>query len=682
MNEIYIKVRFLKLCLFLTGTFVFSGVLHAQQKAIDSFLTILEKHPAEDSARVDIIIKLSSFYQSINLGKAGQYATQALQLAEKLQDNRAICAAMSQLGSIYSWQRSSSKALDIYFTQRELATKMKDEHWQQDAYLGIAYVYELENEWDKALSYTMKALPYAEKSDDPYVKAFAYTNLGSEYLGLGNTDKAEYYLKLTSQLFKDNDYTEQYANNEINVAKVFVARKQFDSAKFHFHQADSIFTALDEPYQVADVCQQIADMYVQARNYKLAGEYYKRTMQNYNKNDISEADYALAVMGLGVVAWSEKKYDSASRIFHEEFPKVKAANIIGQELNYLKYMAKVDSALGKYLEAYNHMQEYTMLNERFYNEEKAKAAQRMIIEFEVQKKDRENEQLKIQNHLQKQRLILVGVMGVILLIVGIFLASLYRQKTVALASLKELQHATEAKNKELAVINAIRDKLISMIAHDVRAPLTSLQNTLYLTREKIINKEEFAHLSQILDNDIRHLISMLDNTLLWAREQIHVLNVDKVKFNLYELSEDVLGLYNQSVKDKKLEVKNEIPPGLDVVSDKEIIHTVFRNMLSNAIKFTPPGRQISLHAYPMPHEVIVHIKDEGHGISYGILEKISRKEFISTRGTNNEKGTGLGLMFSYDLLAKLNESLTIKTEPGEGTTVIFSITPPDEAKTV
>ena len=72
---------------------------------------------------------------------------------------------------------------------------------------------------------------------------------------------------------------------------------------------------------------------------------------------------------------------------------------------------------------------------------------------------------------------------------------------------------------------------------------------------------------------------------------------------------------------------------------------------------------------------MVHIKDEGSGISYGILEKISRKEFISTRGTNNEKGTGLGLMFSYDLLAKLNESLTIKTEPDEGTTVIFSITP-------
>ncbi|MEP6845099.1 MAG: tetratricopeptide repeat-containing sensor histidine kinase [Panacibacter sp.] len=680
MNLINIKGEGLLLCLLVISC-AFYQRAWTQQRDIDSISSLLQKYPAEDSVKVDLIKKLSSFYQAVNLGKAEFYATSALELAEKIKDNRAACSAMSQLGSVYSWQRFSSKALDIYFKERELAVKIKDEYWLQDAYLGIGYVYELENEWDKALDYTMLALPFAEKSDDPFVKAFAYTNLGSEYLGLKNNDRAEYYLRLASKLFNDNDYTDQYANNEINLAKVFVAKRKYDSAKFHFSIADSIFSALDQPYQVADVCQQIGDMYVQIGNYKLAEKYYKRTIQNYNKNDIAEADYALAVMGLGVVALSEKKYETASRMFHDEFSKVKAAGIIDQQLNYLRYMAKVDSATGNYLEAYNHMQEYTTLNERFKNEEKAKAAQRMIIEFDVQKKDKENEQLKIQNGLQRQQVFIFGGMGIVLLFTGVFLASLYRQKTIALAALKEEQNITETKNNELAVINSIRDKLISMIAHDVRAPLTSLQNTLYLTREKIINPEEFSILSQILDNDIRHLISMLDNTLLWAREQIHVLNVDKVNFNLYEVSEDVIGLYNQSIIDKRLMIKNEISPELNVVSDREIIHTVLRNMLSNAIKFTPPGKQISLHAYPMPAEVLVHIKDEGSGISYGILEKISRKEFISTRGTNNEKGTGLGLMFSYDLLAKLNESLTIKTEPDEGTTVIFSITPPDESKT-
>lgn len=650
----------------------------AQQRSIDSLSNLLQNHPAEDSVRVDLMRKLSAFYQAENLGKAEQYAISAVQLAEKIDDPNATCASLSQLGSVYSWQRFSTKALSTYFKERELANKLKNEHWLQDANLGIAYVYELENDWNKALKYTLLAIPYAEKSQDPFTIAFAYTNLGSEYLGVGNIDKAQHYLTIASQLFNDNDYADQYANNEINLARVFVAKKEYDSAKIHFNHADSIFSELDEPYQVADVCQHMGDMYIQAGQYDLAEEYYKRTIENYNKNDIAEADYALAVMGLGTVAFSEKKYDVASKIFHEEFSKVKAANIVDEELNYLKYMASVDSAMGNYAEAYNHLQNFIALQEIFKNEEKARAAEHMLMEFDVQRKEKENEQLKLQNSLQRRQVIISGIMGIILLLVGIFLASMYRQKTIALTSLKEQQAATEAKNKELAIINTIRDKLISMIAHDVRAPLTSLQNTLYLTREKIINQEEYAYLSQLLDNDIRHLISMLDNTLLWAREQIHVLNVDKIKFNLHELSQDVLGLYNQSILDKKITINNEIPKDLEVISDKEIIHTVLRNIVSNAIKFTPLNKTITLQAQKKPDEVLMHISDEGGGIDLGILEKISKKEFVSTRGTNNEKGTGLGLMFSYDLLAKLNESLTIRTEPGLGTTVIFSITPPAE----
>lgn len=680
MTEFYLRKRLFKPFFLLSWFSIFCIAANAQQRAIDSLSRLLNYHTTEDSVRVDLFIKISSFYQGVNLGNAEIYATKAVQLAEKIKANSSIFAAMSQLGSVYSWQRQSAKALNTYFRELELAEKTKDELWQQDAYLGIAYVYELENEWDKALQYTLKALPFVEKLNDSFVRASAYTNLGSEYLGLGDTEQAEHYLKSAAQYYLNNDYYDQYANNEINLAKLFVVKKQYDSAKFHFEIADSIFSIFDEPYQVADVCQQMGDMYVKSGNYDLAKKYYTRAIEHYDKNDIAEADYALAMMGLGVVAMSEQKFGMASEILHREFSKVKAANIAEQELHYLRHMAKVDSALGKYKEAYEHMLEFAALNELAYNEEKTKAAQKLAIESEMQKKDKENEQLKMQNSLQRKLVILIGITGILLLLIGIFLASMYRQKTVALESLKDQQITTEAKNKELAVINAIRDKLISMIAHDVRAPLTSLQNTLYLTREKIINKEEFAQLSMLLDNDIKHLISMLDNTLVWAREQIHVLNLDRVNFNLYELAEDVLVLYKQSVKDKSLILKNEIPTDLEVVSDREIIHTVLRNMVSNAIKFTPPGKQIMLKAFHGKNEVLVHIQDEGAGIAYSILEKISKKEFISTRGTNNEKGTGLGLMFSYDLLEKLNESLTIKTEPNEGTTVIFSITSPVKPK--
>ncbi|HRI19314.1 MAG TPA: tetratricopeptide repeat protein [Panacibacter sp.] len=649
----------------------------AQQRDIDSTLSILHNHLKEDSVRVKALSHLSSLYQSSNLKNAEYYAAQALTIAQKINDDVSICVALSQLSSVYSWQRKTTAALNASFQQLEIAAKLNSGFWLQKAYLRIGYVYELENEWGKALSYTLKALPYAEQTGDPLVIGYVYDYIGSEYLGVGNIKSAEEYLRKACSLLMKNGNMDELGDSRINLAKVFDATGNFDSAKYYFDAAVSIFTDRDEPYQIADAYQQMGDMYQQRGMYKEAKECYKKTILNYNKNDVAEADYALAVLGLGTVAWAEKQYDTASKIFHEEFAKVRDAGITEPQLKYLKYMAMADSAAGNYKEAFNHMQYYALLFDSSYNEKKTQATQRMLIEFDVQRKEKENEQLKLQNVLEKQRTAIFAISGSVLFIAGIFLSLLYKQKTAALTAVKHLQHTTENKNNELAVINAVKNKLISMIAHDVRSPLTSLQNILYLTREKILDEEEFKRLSLMLDSDIRHIISMLDNTLLWAREQIHALTINKVSFDLSEMTEDVISLYNQAIQDKNIKVENLIPAQYNVFTDKNIIHTVMRNMLSNAIKFTPPGKRIFFQVEKNAGHAEVTIKDEGEGISKEILEKINKKEFISTRGTNNEKGTGLGLMFSFELLSKLGEKIAIKTVPGQGTAITFSIATQD-----
>jgi len=660
--------RSILLCLF---PLCFSA--YGQQKAIDSTFIILKKHMKEDSVRVNALIYLSYLYQTNNLKNSEYYAKEALQMSNKVNNDLLICAALYQLGSVYTWERKTTEALSTYFRQHEIALKINAGYWLQKAYIGIGYVYEMESEWGKALGYTLQALHYAEKSSNPSDKASVYNHLGAEYIGLKNDKLAEDFLRKAGILFKQVNNLDQLGDAEISLAKVFASRGSYDSAEYHFKYALSLFTQLDEPYQITDVYQQMGDMYIERGMYKKAKEYFTKTILTYDKNDVSEADYALAVLGLGMVAWGEKNYDAASKVFHEEFTKIKKAGITEPQLTYLTYMAKVDSALGNYKEALEHMQNYALLYDSVYNEGKTKATQRMLVEFDVQRKEKENEQLKLQNNLQQQQMTIFAVTGIALLIAGTFLALLYKQKNAALISVKEMQHATEVKKNELAVINTVKNKLISMIAHDVRSPLTSLQNTLYLTRQKILEEEEFGRLSRMLDHDIRHLITMLDNTLLWAREQIHSVKVNKAPFDLHLLAEDVKALYNHSIEDKNLKVHNLIQPSTEVVSDKEIIHAVLRNLLSNAIKFTKPGARIEIRSEQKNGSMLVTVKDHGAGISKDILDKIDKKEFISTRGTNNEKGTGLGLMFSFDLLSKLGETLDIKTEQGRGTAVTFSI---------
>jgi len=256
---------------------------------------------------------------------------------------------------------------------------------------------------------------------------------------------------------------------------------------------------------------------------------------------------------------------------------------------------------------------------------------------------------------------------------ALFLVVVYRQKNAAFKSIERLQEETAAKNKEMLLANSVKDKLISMIAHDVRSPLASVQNTLTLTREEVISLDEFAQLSQMLEMDIQHLTGMLDNTLMWAREQMIDLNINKVSFNVCDVVDDVTTLYQQTITSKGVLVYNNIQPHTMVFSDKDIISTVLRNIISNAIKFTPPGKAIYIEQKNIKSKVLISVKDEGVGISDEVLKKINDKEFISTRGTDNEKGTGLGLLFSRDLLLKLGEDFQISTVQGKGTAVTISI---------
>ena len=296
-----------------------------------------------------------------------------------------------------------------------------------------------------------------------------------------------------------------------------------------------------------------------------------------------------------------------------------------------------------------------------------------MTEYDLEQKEKENVLLKSQNELQKEKLALLIVSGIIIFIIGVLLYVLYQQKKSALAQVQKLQKFTQEKNSELGRLVAVKDKLISMIAHDIRAPLASLQNTISLTHDNILNKEEFDHLTHILLGETNHLRGMLDNMLLWARQQIVDIQVNKTNFNLDELLTNIFELYQSNILQKNLIIHNNIAAGTIIFSDQDIIHTVLRNIISNAVKFTPSGKNIFINYNQENKKTLLSVTDEGNGISKDVLAKIELNEFVSTRGTANEKGTGLGLLFSKDLLGKLGENFSIKTNTEKGTTVTISI---------
>lgn len=150
-------------CLLIVSLCVlFAQLAPAQQHSIDSLRKLLSSYNNTDSIRTALLINISAHFQTSNLKEAESYAKEGLHVAENTKDGNLICAALSQLGSVYCWQRKSASSLKIYFRQKELGSLLADKYWLQDAYLGISYVYESENDWNKAMQYTLKAIPYAE----------------------------------------------------------------------------------------------------------------------------------------------------------------------------------------------------------------------------------------------------------------------------------------------------------------------------------------------------------------------------------------------------------------------------------------------------------------------------------------------------------------------------------------
>jgi len=652
---------------------LFSSLCLSQTREVDSTLAVITNHKQDDTVKINALLYVSSIVQTLDLQKALDYAKQAKAIAEKINDRYSLAYALSHIASVQTWQGKTTEALKNYVQEVEIGKELNLNDVLQDAYDGISYVYETEKDWAPALQYSTRSLEIALKSNEPTDAAYSYHGLGSVYLGMGDLAQAEQQIKKAKRLFVIERDTDRIALCDIDLAKVYNTMGYYHVARPYLDSALQLFTAWGEQLQLAETYQQLGQLSIKLREYGEAGHFFANALNIYRTHPSAPVDSAYIWVGLGRVALGQKEYAAALAIFNKQITQFRQSNDKEKELECLQYIVTADSATGNFKEAFFFMQQFRNLYDSVYDEKKNKAAQRMLIEFGVERQNTENKILKSKYDEQQSKLVIILIAGAVLLLGAIFLVLLYRQKNAAFKAIEKLQEETAQRNREMLTSNNVKDKLISMIAHDVRSPLASVQNTLTLTRERILNTAEFEQLSQMLEMDIQHLMGMLDNTLLWAREQMIDIKVKKTSFNIYDLVENTIELYNQTTISKGVTIHNNIKPGTMVFSDIDIVSTVLRNILSNAVKFTPQGKNIYLQQAGINNRILISVKDEGVGITDDILKKINNKEFISTRGTDNEKGTGLGLLFSKELLLKLGEDFQISSVLGKGTAITISL---------
>lgn len=241
---------------------------------------------------------------------------------------------------------------------------------------------------------------------------------------------------------------------------------------------------------------------------------------------------------------------------------------------------------------------------------------------------------------------------------------------------QEVQLRTEEiqqKTMKLEEVNRVKDKLFSVVSHDIKGPIGSLQIALSLLKSGAITQEEFQGLASALETRFGQTTEFVENLLQWAALQLKGGSFAPAGFDLAKLASETIRLLEFECDQKGIEVKNDLRSPLNVYADKDMIRSVLRNLLMNAIKFTGKGGSVTLRAEQGDKYITILVSDTGVGIPAAHRGRLFTLESITTPGTKQEKGTGLGLLLCKEFVERNNGHIWFQTEEGKGTTFYFSL---------
>lgn len=287
---------------------------------------------------------------------------------------------------------------------------------------------------------------------------------------------------------------------------------------------------------------------------------------------------------------------------------------------------------------------------------------------------------------EKKQTIALTIIHLVVLVLGIFGLKYYERMSnkfllelkLKNVKLEENQIYQQKLNKDLKGINSTKDKFFSIIAHDLRGPFNSILgfSNLLLEDFQELPDDKKYEMVQIISESAGRSYNLLENLLMWSQAQTGRIKYNPEKFDIKDLIESLTILYKEQAKDKEIIFKNNIQESFVLISDMNIIKTVLRNLISNAIKYSHKGGSITLDCYTTNTngDIKIVVADKGVGISEEKLNKLFNVEgTISTEGTEEEKGTGLGLILCIDLVKIIGAKLEIESKVGQGSEFKFTI---------
>ncbi|HSD09269.1 tetratricopeptide repeat protein [Flavobacterium sp.] len=602
---------------------------------IDS-LKIELKKAKNDTIKINILneICFHNFYRNPSIGMG--YSEIALNISTKINWKKGMAVAYNHLGMCNWVTKNYEKSIKNFKKALFYYKELKDQKNTSDNYNHLGTVYGDIGNYKQALTYFNSAYQINTKINHIYQTANDLFGMAEIYNKMGDYEKAlAYYIKAKQKYSETTDvYGISIAN--FNIGKTYNFQKKYATALQFYDESLTGFIKIKSRYHIASTYLEIG-----RANYNFSFE-HKSEKSKYLK---------LAI----------KNLIESIRLFTEDgkFDKVNECYI---------ELSKSYEENGEFKMALECYKKYVNIDQTVLTYEKENRLSQIKTEkeFELRDKKIEIQKLHIKRDSRKvYTLVIITIATAILLSLILLLYALKRKTNRMLLE----------KNKEISTVNKQKDKFFSIIAHDLRGPFGGFLGLTELLAEDIdmLDKEEIQFTAVNMRSSAHNLSSLLDNLLEWSRMEQGLIAFKPKNHNLLQIVKECTAMLQDASNKKDLVIENSIDDSLEIYADRNISQSVFRNILSNAIKFTPKKGAIKIEAKEDANNTIISISDTGIGMNAEmVMNAFQLDTKINRKGTEDEPSSGLGLILCKEFIEKHGGKIWIESEENIGTTFHLS----------
>ena len=572
-------------------------------------------------------------------------------------DQKKLANAHYQV-AIYYTNHAEYQKSEMHLNESfQIYNSMKDEFNIMGCYLQYGILESFRGNYPRSASFFLRTLLYADRQSDSTLTYAIYINLASVYSALEDYKKAKYYLSKIDVRDLEKDFNLQI-NYLGNMGQIEFELGNYNSALKYLEKGISLFDINSPEVSLIQLLILTGDCATKLSHTDKAIKYYDIA---FNLSKQGDFPVQLAHLYYGYsVAYQTLNPNKALTYSDSSLKYAKQYEVLDLVANLYKLKSDIYNSIGNNKLALQYYKEYDVANDSVFSMESKQDIDILEANYEVEKSKNYIEKLTLANqkdNLQKTIYILSTIATIIVVIILIYFL---RRRNLL--------------NRKLNNSNKVKDKLLSIIAHDLKSPLHNISSVLGEIENNTFDKEEQSKIIQSLTSQTDITVETLENLLKWGQSQLKGISVTKVDFELKKEILKNIELFQAQLINKNIKINVDIATDYSIFFDKDHFDFILRNLIGNAIKFSFTNSEIQIYFQKLDKKKIkLIVQDYGTGILKSDINTIFQATPTIRLGTNNEKGSGLGLALCREFAEANGASIGFESIESKGTSFYLII---------